>query len=177
MNGMVWWLVQNTFVAAVLAGVVALACRFAKPGPAVRHALWLVVLIKLMAPPIIYWPWTAESLWHPIGHWFMADEISNASGNSEPVPAMVPPNPSPEIHDSDAPTEVILIPVMEEETSRVEILEPSSAKEIIEVSSPETPETASKSQTRIWSDSADHLITQAWLVGAVAMLIWQMAKI
>src|SRR6266700_4699419 len=103
MNRMAWWLVQNALVATVLAGMVALICRFAKPGPAVRHALWLVVLIKLMAPPIVYWPWTAESLWQPIGRWFMADEISNAKGHSEPRPAVVPPNPFPEIQDNDAP--------------------------------------------------------------------------
>jgi len=174
---MVWWLLQNALVATVLAGMVAIICRFAKPGPAVRHALWLVVLIKLIAPPIVYWPWAAESLWQPVSHWFMADETSNAKGNSEPRPAVVPPNPIPEIQDSDAPTEVILIPVMTEEEPRVAILEPPSAEEIIEESSPETAQAASKSQPSIWSNSADHLIIQAWLVGAVAVLIWQMAKI
>jgi hypothetical protein len=23
----------------------------------VRHALWLIVLIKLMTPPVVHWPW------------------------------------------------------------------------------------------------------------------------
>ena len=28
------------------------------PRPALRHLLWLVVLVKLLTPPIVYWPWT-----------------------------------------------------------------------------------------------------------------------
>ncbi|HEV2947399.1 MAG TPA: M56 family metallopeptidase, partial [Gemmataceae bacterium] len=177
MNGMVWWLLQNALVATVLAGMVALVCRLARPGPAVRHALWLVVLIKLIAPPIVYWPWTAESLWQPMSQWLVAEKSNHDGYCPEPRPAEVGAEPSPEIEPSDAPIEVFLIPAPPEQEPRVAILEPPSAKEIIEESSPETPETASKSQPRIWSDSADHLIIQAWLVGAVAMLIWQMAKI
>jgi beta-lactamase regulating signal transducer with metallopeptidase domain len=54
---MLWWLAQNAVVAAALAGVVALACRVGRLRPAVRHALWLVVLLKLVTPPIVSWPW------------------------------------------------------------------------------------------------------------------------
>ncbi len=50
---MVWWLVQTTSVAAVLALIVAAFCRIFRPGPAVRHALWLLVLLKLVTPPLI----------------------------------------------------------------------------------------------------------------------------
>jgi beta-lactamase regulating signal transducer with metallopeptidase domain len=177
MNGMVWWLLQNALVATVLAGMVALICRFAKPGPAVRHALWLVVLIKLIAPPIVYWPWTTGSLWQPMSRWLVAEKSCNEGYCPEPRPAKIGADPSPEIQLSDAPIEVFLIHAPPEQEPRVAILEPPSAKEIIEEPSPETPETASNSQPRIWSDSADHLIIQAWLVGAVAMLIWQIANI
>src|SRR5438128_78981 len=54
---MLWWLIQNTVLAAILAGGVALACWLGRPRPAVRHALWLIVLCKLMTPPCVYWPW------------------------------------------------------------------------------------------------------------------------
>jgi beta-lactamase regulating signal transducer with metallopeptidase domain len=41
----------------MLAGGVTIACRFGRLGPATRHALWLVVLIKLLTPPVFAWPW------------------------------------------------------------------------------------------------------------------------
>ncbi|MEX2119878.1 MAG: M56 family metallopeptidase [Pirellulales bacterium] len=52
---MVWWLAQNTIVASALALLVALACRAFRLSPAVRHALWLVVLVKLVLPPVVSW--------------------------------------------------------------------------------------------------------------------------
>jgi beta-lactamase regulating signal transducer with metallopeptidase domain len=54
---MLWWITETTVVAAVLAAVAALAPRMWSLGPATRHALWLIVLIKLMAPPLVSWPW------------------------------------------------------------------------------------------------------------------------
>jgi beta-lactamase regulating signal transducer with metallopeptidase domain len=51
------WLEDRAIVTAVLAGVVALACRLGRLKPAVRHALWLVVLAKFMMPPGLAWPW------------------------------------------------------------------------------------------------------------------------
>ncbi len=54
---MFWWLAQNLLMAAVLAGAVVLLCRLGRFRPAVRHALWLVVLVKLLTPPGVQWPW------------------------------------------------------------------------------------------------------------------------
>jgi beta-lactamase regulating signal transducer with metallopeptidase domain len=53
---MLWWLAQNAVLTVLLAGIVAIVCRVARPRPAVRHALWLVVLIKFLTPPLITWP-------------------------------------------------------------------------------------------------------------------------
>jgi beta-lactamase regulating signal transducer with metallopeptidase domain len=58
---MLWWLAQNAVMAAVLAGVVALVCRVGRLRPAVRHALWLVVLLKLVTPPFVSLPWPGLS--------------------------------------------------------------------------------------------------------------------
>lgn len=41
------WLLQNALMAGLLALVVAIVCRLLRPRPAVQHALWLLVLIKL----------------------------------------------------------------------------------------------------------------------------------
>src|SRR5713101_1637670 len=55
---MLLWLLQNTVLAALLAVGVAVVCRVARPNPAVRHILWLVVLVRLLMPPGLHWPWT-----------------------------------------------------------------------------------------------------------------------
>jgi len=54
-----WWFAETTLVAAGLAVVAALAGRLRSIGPTARHALWLVVLVKLMIPPLVSWPWPA----------------------------------------------------------------------------------------------------------------------
>ena len=55
---MAWWLLQNAVATAGLALVVAAICRTTRIGPVGRHALWLVVLVKFVTPPIVTWPWT-----------------------------------------------------------------------------------------------------------------------
>src|SRR5262245_51035145 len=47
---MLWWLAHNAVTAGLLAGLVLLVCRLARPRPAVQHALWLLVLVKLLSP-------------------------------------------------------------------------------------------------------------------------------
>src|SRR5438874_11619377 len=90
MTDMLWWLVQNTVVAAVLAGFVALACGVARPRPAVRHALWLVVLLKLPTPPLISWPWTAYDIAQPVLQ-TLAPARLPISHNDPPDAPPVPP--------------------------------------------------------------------------------------
>jgi beta-lactamase regulating signal transducer with metallopeptidase domain len=50
---MLWWFAETTLVAAVLAVVAALASGTRRLGPAARHALWLLVLVKLIMPPLV----------------------------------------------------------------------------------------------------------------------------
>jgi beta-lactamase regulating signal transducer with metallopeptidase domain len=59
-----WWLFQNVVVTALLAGVVALVCRTTRLGPVARHALWVIVLVKFIVPPVLVWPWAAPD---PLG--------------------------------------------------------------------------------------------------------------
>jgi beta-lactamase regulating signal transducer with metallopeptidase domain len=54
---MLWWLAQNTVTAGLLACLVVALCRLRRFSPAVQHVLWLVVLVKLLTPPLIAWPW------------------------------------------------------------------------------------------------------------------------
>ena len=57
---MLEWFAETTVVAGMLALVAVVASRLRPIGPSVRHALWLVVLIKLVTPPLVSWPWAAD---------------------------------------------------------------------------------------------------------------------
>ena len=57
---MLWWFAETTLVAVVLACVAALCGRLPRIGPTARHVLWLVVLIKLVTPPVVQSPWSVS---------------------------------------------------------------------------------------------------------------------
>lgn len=50
-----WWIAQNMLVSALLAAAVAVLCRVRRLSPAMKHALWLLVLVKLVTPPVAYY--------------------------------------------------------------------------------------------------------------------------
>ncbi|MBL8753904.1 MAG: M48 family metalloprotease [Planctomycetes bacterium] len=50
------WLVANTVVAAAIALLAVAIGRWLRPAPVVMHGLWLVVLLKLVTPPL----WSVE---------------------------------------------------------------------------------------------------------------------
>lgn len=90
---MFWWLAQNTLLAGVLALAAALAGRFGRLAPAVRHALWLVVLVKLIAPPVAFYslpegePWS-DWLAPPYEEASRADSLSSwkIAATTDPPP-------------------------------------------------------------------------------------------
>jgi beta-lactamase regulating signal transducer with metallopeptidase domain len=59
-NAVLWWLVQNTLIVALLIPLVAIACRLCRNRPAVQHLLWAVVLLKFVTPPVVCWPVNME---------------------------------------------------------------------------------------------------------------------
>src|SRR4051795_5753174 len=82
---MLWWTFQNLVIASVLAALVWLACRSGRVGPVGRHALWLVVLVKLLTPPLVVWPWAVHD---PLG-------LGGAGGRGVSVAAKPPPAVAP----------------------------------------------------------------------------------
>ncbi|SRR5579883_951339 len=56
------WLLSHTVSVLLLFLVVAAVCRWSRLGPAARHALLLLVLLKLLTPPFIAWPWSLPVL-------------------------------------------------------------------------------------------------------------------
>jgi hypothetical protein len=53
---MAWWIFQSLVTTAALAATVAIVCRFGRIGPVARHALWVIVLVKFITPPLVVWP-------------------------------------------------------------------------------------------------------------------------
>jgi beta-lactamase regulating signal transducer with metallopeptidase domain len=54
------WLGANAVVVAALTPVVWLLCRMLCSRPAVGHLLWFLLLLKLVAPPVVDWPWSID---------------------------------------------------------------------------------------------------------------------
>ena len=57
---MLIWFAETTLVASILALVALAVSRLRPISPSVKHALWLVVLIKFITPPLVSWPWAAD---------------------------------------------------------------------------------------------------------------------
>src|SRR5438128_40929 len=86
---MLLWFAETALVASVLAAVAALAPRLRVLGPAARHALWLVVLVKLVTPPLVRSPWPVaapSALAFGAGTHVPADlSATTAPGDATPV--------------------------------------------------------------------------------------------
>ena len=60
---MLAWFAETTVVTLVLVSMAMIVSRWRRLSPATRHVLWLVVLIKLVAPPLVCWPWAIPLSW------------------------------------------------------------------------------------------------------------------
>jgi beta-lactamase regulating signal transducer with metallopeptidase domain len=177
MMGMLWWMIQNTVVAAVLAGIVATISRWARPSPAICHALWLAVLIKLIAPPLVYWPWTADALWQPISQRFFDSKLDSLNDSVEILPAEPTVTTSLPEHADGLPSEVFLVPVMPEEKAQFSAVPPIQTEPAHEVSTPESLE-AEPCNPGWWNlNSVESLAVRIWLFGALAMAAWQLSRL
>src|SRR6187455_3378590 len=59
---MTWWLVQHLITVLLVVAVVRVATWLLRAGPVVRHALWTILLVKLIVPPVFAWPWQVPAL-------------------------------------------------------------------------------------------------------------------
>ncbi len=89
---MLWWLAQTALTATALAAVVLLLCRWARPAPALRHALWLVVLLKLLSPLWLQSPWTVPEV-EPV--YEAAKPAVAEAASPAPAPPVLPPDGAP----------------------------------------------------------------------------------
>ncbi len=156
---MLWWLAQNTLIAAALAGSLAVVCHLGRFRPALRHALWLVVLIKLLTPPLVEWPWALP-------------ELVSAS-RSEPAPAAEIPDMPLQL--SATRNEGSAIPTVNEPVAVETFVVPYSSKAIRE--EPASP-LRQPSQAATWQPaSLASLAVHFWLASVAAMGILQLIRI
>ncbi|HUW59995.1 MAG TPA: M56 family metallopeptidase [Candidatus Bathyarchaeia archaeon] len=65
----------QVLVGALLLGLgVSVFCRVGRPRPVLCHALWLLVVVKLLVPPVFAWPWQPGGFLEQIAATFMSDE-------------------------------------------------------------------------------------------------------
>src|SRR5262245_5709170 len=84
---MLFWLLQNTVLPGLLAAAVTLLCRWKRVGPALRHALWVLVLLRLLWPPgLVTWPWQLPAL--------PASTAPAGAGPRDLAAATIEPNPA-----------------------------------------------------------------------------------
>ena len=169
MNSGLWWLVQHLVSVTVLALFVWLVCFALRNRPAWRHALWLVVLIKFVTPPIVSWPWSVSEIadrYKPVTHEVAVSlPDSNAPFVEEPVELVAKT-------DLSVPAE---IPVWDDSPPEPSIVFDDSARHTPEVVP--TPNERSEVLTDRRIRSLQMLLFALWIGGAAIALATQLLRI
>lgn len=81
------WIVENTLVAGCASFALVLLFRRVEVRPAIRHGLWLLVLVKLVLPPLALPGWPPAA-WHSsfvaVARRFVAQPADDRFGASHP---------------------------------------------------------------------------------------------
>jgi beta-lactamase regulating signal transducer with metallopeptidase domain len=169
------WVVETTLVAALLALVAALAGRARRLGPAARHALWLVVLVKLMTPPLVHWPWSRS--WLPVAE----APVTAATHSPLPSPAEQTRVARPParlervgVDQPDPPAGLVFLPASFVPAD-VGFLEPPRRPE--PAAEPEAAEPEPARAGRGVLAALGCAILAAWLAGSIGVAAVQVARI
>ena len=172
---MLWWFAETTLIAGILAGAAALCGRLRTISSTARHLLWLVVLIKLIMPPVIQSPWALPS---PLAFWPEL-EAGTASPQVSSLPATLPAAKLGTALNTTAPVEGSSLvaasnarPANVTETVRqpagVTVTEPSAGRST-------WPRFLSRLDGR--SNSTQYLVLWVWALGTVVLALLQAYRI
>ena len=144
---------NNALVAALLAGLVLLISRFCRR-PAVLHALWLLVLLKLITPPLIWLPlpWPTST---PSGEELAANPVG--SGGEDICYVRVSTAPQDMVDALEAHIQLLNEQLAHQEASFAVFFATSA--------------------NRIWLDRASWFAALVWLLGTAcwfAVAFWRL---
>lgn len=164
---MLWWTIQNLIITSLLAGLVSLACRSGRIRPVGRHALWLVVLLKLLTPPLVAWPWAVR------------DPLSAMSQRATPASEPVVPIALPSLSPKPIPPVMIDDPAMLEDDSAIGAvtLVPTPERTPATQSAVSAPVVSIKSPPRDWLGLLLRCAGIVWLEGAIVFAVIHLAQI
>ena len=164
MNELPWWFGQNTLAALLMIPCVMLACRVFRDRPAVQHLLWLVILLKLVTPPVVVWPWSVDELRSMA--WSQDSNVQVAT--LERLPTV----PKQEVSSRAIPMEQTLVP-----SELVPNLEPSPPPVFVPIAADIVVEAPQPTTLVQWSGVLAFASISVWLVGAIACFVSQMRRI
>lgn len=84
---MIGLVAQTLLIAGLLSAAVLVIGPLLRLTPAVRFGLWMVVLIKLLTPPLVEWPWDARALLSAV----LPEELRTSTACPECTAAVVAP--------------------------------------------------------------------------------------
>ena len=162
---MLEWLLLHTAESTALAVVVWLVCRRLPSRPAVRHALWLVVLAKLLTPPLVHWPWSLPAFRTP----------APAEVAAQTTPTVPPPCPSA---DEDPPAFPAAKANLAPPAVEVVVSPPAAEAPKAEVATPEpvAPALTVPAATG-WRDWLLVLTELLWVAGGCAAGLVQLVRV
>jgi beta-lactamase regulating signal transducer with metallopeptidase domain len=171
------WFIETMVVATLLAAIALLASRYLRLSPVARHALWLVVLIKLIAPPIVSWPWSARFQW-PVRETatVQAGSVGMASIYQRDIKSITAARPRREPNDFILTS--LIAPQRSSPSNAAQSTKPLIAK------NPPVVHTAQKlvrSQVTplpsLTSAEIRWLVVTAWVAASLGWLAWQASRI
>jgi beta-lactamase regulating signal transducer with metallopeptidase domain len=176
---MLWWLAHNTILAALLACAVALVCRLGRLRPATRHALWLIVFLRLVLPPTVQWPWPALVAWPGQDGECEITEASPESGGEQ--------NPSLAATFSSRPEvqipEIVWLNATEQETDQSTAHQaesrPAAHADFPRASTPTEEGTSGEVRVSAWGTDGwlTRLAVPLWVLAGAAMALLQVVRI
>ena len=155
------WVILHTAGTVLLALVVPVLCRCHRLGPAARHALWLLVLLKLLTPPVISWPWAM-----PLSSFVPADTSRGAKQERATGDILTTAVPDREMGDQP--------PVLSENASRDLLLSLLAVEQSTSVPADSSPGAGHGALLRDrWAEAA----VAVWLCGGIALVFVQLRRL
>ena len=162
------WLAENAVVGAILAVAVLIVCRTLRPRPAVQHLLWVLVIVKLIAPPLVAWPWD-------VPEWLGRRPDTPTVERSLPV---APHAATPQRGAADAPPARTFVlrrdapSVPPSETPKPDTRR-AAPSQVAEAPASVIPTAA---RLAMMTERIPLIAVCAWALGAAMMLVWQTAR-